>query len=126
MSGPTNLRPKKIGVKNILGSKKILGEKNGGKMNRPNKDLGSQKNIWVQTKLGPKKIGPEKSFESEKILGRKILEIINKLMNFFMNHGSNPPKYIPYDNRKAYFDNLNCVGKVINQLTFCSSITSSI
>ena len=35
------------------------------------------------------------------------------------------PKYISYDNRKAYFDNLKCVGKVIKQVTFCSNITSA-
>ena len=34
-------------------------------------------------------------------------------------------KYSPYDGRKAYFDNLKRVGKVIKQLTFCSHITPS-
>ena len=43
-----------------------------------------------------------------------------------LEYNSNPQKYIPYDNRKAYFDNWKWVGKVIKQLTFCSSITSSI
>ena len=35
------------------------------------------------------------------------------------------PKYITYDNRKAYFANLKHVIKVIKQLTFCSIITEN-
>ena len=36
-----------------------------------------------------------------------------------LNTAPTPPKYIPYDNRKTYFDNLKRVGEVIKQLTFC-------
>ena len=62
----------------------------------------------------------------------KVHEFINKMINFFMNHGlislntaPTPPKYNPYDSKKAYFDNLKHVGKVIKQLNFCSHITPS-
>ena len=51
----------------------------------------------------------------------KILEIINKLRKFFsctniLEYSSNTPKCIPYDNRKAYFDDLTRVIYVIKQL----------
>ena len=46
----------------------------------------------------------------------EILEIINKLMIFFpescpnfLEYGFKAPKYIPYDKRIAYFDNLKHV-----------------
>ena len=51
---------------------------------------------------------------------------MNKLMNFCMNHGLIFLNTAPTpQNIKAYFDNVNCVRKVIKQLTFCSSITSA-
>ena len=49
-------------------------------------------------------------------------------MNFFLNNtliSLDTAQYIPYDNRKAYFDNLKHFVEVIKQLTFCSIITSA-
>ena len=55
----------------------------------------------------------------------KILEIINKnKCPNFLKYSFNGPKYIPYYNRKAYFDNIKLVVKFIKQLSFCSIITS--
>ena len=52
-------------------------------------------------------------------------------MNAFLNHNPNilkysfnGTKYISYYNRKAYFDNIKLIVKFIEQLSFCSIITS--
>ena len=34
---------------------------------------------------------------------------MNFSQNHFLEYNSNAPKHIPYDNRKAYFDDLKCV-----------------
>ena len=47
----------------------------------------------------------------------------NKCHNF-LKYSFNGPKYVPYYNRKAYFDNIKLVVKVIKQLCFSSIITS--
>ena len=55
----------------------------------------------------------------------EIIKIINKnkCLNF-LKYSFNGPKDIPYYNRKAYFDKMKLVVKVIKQLYFCSIIMS--
>ena len=76
--------------------------------------------------LGRERVG---EFKHRASICGQILEVINKVMNFFLNHAlislNTPQNIFLTIIKKANFDNLKHIVKVNKHVTFCSSITSA-